>query len=221
MRTFRSTVRAATTVVIAGPLLLNSACGLIITQAPPAGHQSLAYFSCSESTAGPVIDIVWGGLNVLGGLLATSDPSSPFYNVNPGQTRSVGLAWGVLSGASAAVGFGKVKRCREAKRQLAERQRSGLVGGGALETSAVVAAVVIAPAVDTLRVGAVVQLVASAHGSSGLAVPDRVFTWASSNDAVASVSAAGLVTAHAPGAIVIAARTGFVVGTASVTVLAR
>ncbi len=221
MRTFKSAARPMVAALLTGSLLLSSACGLIITQPPPPDHRSLAYFSCTESTAGPVIDIVWGGLNVLGGLLATSDPSSPFYNVNPEQTRSVGLAWGVLSGVSAAVGFGKVKRCREAKRELAERQSLGAGVSPAPQTTATVAVVVVAPAADTLRVGGQLQFIATARGSSGLPVADPVFTWTSSNDAVASVSVAGLVTAHAPGAITIAARTGFVVGTASVTVLPR
>jgi len=44
--------------------------------------------------------------------------------------------------------------------------------------------------------------------------------WSSSNDAIASVSNAGLVTAHAAGAVVIAANTGNVVGTARLVVTA-
>jgi len=76
----------------------------------------------------------------------------------------------------------------------------------------------ITPAVDTLAIGERVQLVASAIASSGTAVPDRTFTWSSSNDAIASVSNSGLVTTHAAGAAVIAANTNNVVGTASIVV---
>lgn len=202
-------------------LLCTSACGFILTQAPPADHRSQTYFTCTESNAGPVVDIIWGGLNVLGGLLASDDPSSQFYSADASQTRTIGLAWGLLSGSAAAVGFAKTKRCREAKQELAERQRTGVAGVPPQETATTVATVSLAPAVDTLLVDSALQLVASAHGTSGLPAKDRTFTWSSSNDAVASVDAAGLVTAHAPGSVVIAARTGFVVGTARLTVHPR
>ena len=84
--------------------------------------------------------------------------------------------------------------------------------------SARVMSVVITPAADTLAVGAQRQLVAVAHSSSGATLADRMFTWSSSNDAIASVSNAGLVTAHAPGSVVIAANTNNVVGTAAILV---
>jgi len=51
-------------------------------------------------------------------------------------------------------------------------------------------------------------------------MPDRPFLWSSSNDAIASVSNAGLVTAHAAGTVVIAANAGNVVGTARIVVTA-
>jgi len=70
-------------------------------------------------------------------------------------------------------------------------------------------------------VGAQLQLVAEAHGSSGAVIVNRPFTWSSSNDAVASVSNAGLVSAHAAGAVVIAANTNNVVGTVRVVVITR
>jgi len=79
----------------------------------------------------------------------------------------------------------------------------------------------VTPPEDTLAVGQRVQLFASAHSSSGTAVPNRDFMWSSSNDAIASVSNAGLVTAHAAGTVVIAANTGNVVGTARIMVTNR
>ena len=77
----------------------------------------------------------------------------------------------------------------------------------------------ISPALDTLRVGERVQLQAVARESSGALVPGRSYVWSSSNDAIASVNAAGNVFATAAGAVVIAARTGSVVGTARIVVL--
>ena len=197
-------------------LVAISSCGFIMTQAPPQNHEQLTYFSCTESNAGPIIDIIWAGLNVLGAVSVAGDPNS--YN-NPGQVEAVGFTWGVVSGAAAVVGFGKTSRCRAAKRQLAERQARGHTEVHSAGSDSSVAAVTIAPGADTLRVGASVQLVAGAYGSSGQIVPNRAFSWSSSNDAVASVNAAGRVTANAVGSIVVAARTGSVVGTATVVVL--
>ncbi len=180
----------------AGLLLLPisiCACGFIFSHGPPDGHERMDYFSCTESNAGPIIDAIWGGLNVLGALVIAGDPAA--YD-NPDARIASGLVWGVVSGSAAAVGFNKSKKCRVAKQQLAQRQAQGRA------------------------VGERVQLTATAHSSSGAPIPNRLFTWSSSNDAIASVGTAGLLTAHATGSVVIAARTGSVVGTASVIVVA-
>ncbi|MDH3459125.1 MAG: Ig-like domain-containing protein, partial [Gemmatimonadota bacterium] len=58
----------------------------------------------------------------------------------------------------------------------------------------------------------------SAYNSSGGMVPNKMFAWSSSNAAIASVNNAGLVTAHASGAVVIAANTDNVVGIANMVV---
>jgi hypothetical protein len=68
--------------------LSTSACGFIFSHGPPEGHENMEYFSCTESNAGPIVDIVWGGLNVLGALTVASDPSS--YD-SPDQTVAIGL----------------------------------------------------------------------------------------------------------------------------------
>jgi hypothetical protein len=196
--------------------LSTSACGFILVNAPPTGHEQMASFNCTESNAGPVLDIVWGGLNVLGALAASSDPDA---YANPDQIVGVGLAWGVLSGASAAVGFGKTSRCREARRSLLARQGVGAVSPSLAQPAVVIpVAVVVTPPTGTLRVGERLQFLSAAYSSSGATIPNASFAWSSSNDAIASVNAAGLVAATAPGTVIIAARSGTIVGTASLTV---
>lgn len=201
----------------------TSACGFIFSHAPPDGHEQMDYFTCTESNAGPILDVIWGSLNVLGALVVASDPDA--YN-NPGGTIAIGLTWGVVSGSAAGVGFSKSKKCTGAKRQLAQRQAQGRAPRPEPQVEApglqpTVQAVVVGPHVDTLTVSQRVQLTATAHSSSGAPIPNRVFVWSSSNDAIASVSNAGLVTAHASGSVVIAARTDNVVGTANVVVSPR
>ena len=206
--------------VLLGMLTLPSAsCGFVFSQGPPAGHEQMLSFSCTESNAGPTLDIVWASLNVLGAIAAASDPGA--YD-NSGEIVAVGLGWGVFSSFAAASGFNKSKQCRQALRQLAERNaRMANPPGLVLPTDAAsVQSVVVSPSEDTLAVGARRQLVASAHSSSGTVIPNRDFMWSSSNDAIASVSNTGLVTAHAAGTVVIAANTGNVVGTARMVVSA-
>ena len=200
--------------------ILVSGCGFALSKGPPTGHEQMTAFSCTESNTGPALDLVWAGLNVLGALAAASDPSA--YE-NSDQIVTVGLAWGVFSSLSASNGFSKSKQCRRALQLLAERNGGPRAPGSpalAPFGPVVVQAVIVAPAADTLAVDERIQLVATAHGSSGAVILNRAFAWSSSNDAIASVSNAGLVTAHAPGSVVIAANTNNVVGTASIVVAA-
>jgi len=189
-------------------------CGFLFTQAPPQGYESMDYFSCTESNTGPILDVVWAGLNVLGALVVASDQDA--YET-PGTTMAVGLGWGVLSGASAGVGFSKTRRCRTAKQELALRG-SLVPDPGESVAAEIVQAVSVSPSAVTIAVGDKLQLSATARDSSGGAVTGQSFTWSSSNDAIASVGPAGSVTAHAQGTVVIAARTGAIVGVANVTV---
>lgn len=197
-------------------------CGFILVHGPPEGHERMEYFSCTESDAGPILDLAAAGLNVLGAVLCAADPEAyedSYYD--SGACIALSLGWAVASGASAAVGFNKTKKCRAAKQQLAERQAQQRLQGREQPPQEVVQAVVVRPRTDTLAVGDQLQLLAAAYNSSGAIIPDRMFVWSSSNDAIASVSNAGLVTAHATGEVVVAARTDNVVGTATLVVVSR
>lgn len=199
-------------------VVTTGGCGLLIVKGPPVGHEQMDYFTCTEGDAGPILDLVWGGLNVAGALVCASDPDA--YE-NSSACIAGGIGWGAISTASAAVGFGKTKKCRDAKQQLAERQAQQRVPAAEEPVDIQVQSVVLTPGADTLAVGERLQFAASAYNSSGTIIPNRMFAWSSSNDAIASVSSAGLVTAHATGEVVIAARTEDVVGTASLVVVAR
>ena len=173
----------------------TGACGFIFSHAPPAGHEQMDYFTCTESNVAPIIDVIV----VIEAFVF-------------GAERRIAnrLVFAGLSGVAAGVGFSKSRECRAAKRALAQRL-----------VEAVVQTVVISPATDTLAIGERVQLVATAHSSNGAIVANRMFVWSSSNDAIASVNNAGLVTAHATGAVVIAVHTDDMVGTANIVVAAR
>ena len=182
----------------------TGACGFILSHAPPVGHEQMDSFTCTESNVGPIVEGLYGFL-VFGTALSFGAQIS-------------GLAYAGFFSVAAAVGFSKSRKCRAAKRALAQRL-SARRDPRAVDT--VVQAVVVNPATDTVTIGERVQLVATAHNSSGAIVANRMFVWSSSNDAIASVNNAGLVTAHATGAVVIAAHTDVMVGTANIVVAAR
>jgi YVTN family beta-propeller protein len=79
--------------------------------------------------------------------------------------------------------------------------------------------VVVTPSEATVPVGETQQLEARFIGSSGEPHANREFTWSSSNEAVASVSATGLVTGVTEGSAIITATTYPFSGTALVTVV--
>ena len=195
--------------------LLFTGCGFLLTNGPPTGHEQMDSFSCTEHDAGPILDAFGAGAAVL---VAASAAAMPDLHDNSGRIVTVGLAWGVVSGLSAANGFKKAKRCRAAYGQLAIRH--GQHPADLPPEGPFVQAVVVSPADTSMAVGEQRQLSAMAHASSAALMPDQPFLWSSSNDAIASVSNTGLVTAHAAGTVVIAANAGNLAGTARIVVTA-
>ncbi len=182
--------------------MTTGACGFIFSHGPPADHeQRVDSFSCTEGNAGPIIDMVWGGLLVLTAISASSDDTIE----NQDATVATALSWAVLSGAAAGVGFNKSKKCRTAKQAWEQRLRERRDGGSTADPS--VAWIMVSPETHTLQaIGEQVQLSATAYRSGGKVISDKMFRWSSSDDAIASVDYDGLVTARSGGSVVIAAR---------------
>ena len=97
---------------------------------------------------------------------------------------------------------------------------AGSASGSAVVTvTQSVASVEVSPSVDELTaLGATVQLTAEAFDENGHAVTGAEFSWESSDPAVATVDAAGLVTAAGNGTATITASSGEASGSAVVTV---
>ena len=85
-------------------------------------------------------------------------------------------------------------------------------------TKTPVANVVLLPARIDATVGGRTQLTATAYDAAGNALGDRAIIWSSSNQAVATVSTGGLVTAIAPGTSTITAASEGKTSTATITV---
>ena len=192
-------------------------CGFVFTHGPPQGHEQMTQFTCTEGNTGPVLDVVWGALNLVGSIALATDQSYTQDEAN--QIIAGGVVWAGLYGAAAAVGFGKTKKCNAARQQLAVRNAQlQEVGRPQPAVANVVQAVVVGPSEATLGIGEQTQLVATAMSSGGTAIPNKAFTWSSSNNAIASVNSVGLVTANAAGSATIAATTENVTGTARIVV---
>ena len=117
----RSVVRI--TLLCALPLT-SAACGWIFVNAPPANHERLNYFTCTQSRAAPGIDIVWTGLSAFGVLTVLE--SSEFeverdLGVSKNAAAGTYAVWGAMTGLSAVSGFKKVNQCRAATALLLER----------------------------------------------------------------------------------------------------
>lgn len=213
-------VRAALAARLLLVPLACGACGLVLTHGPPNDHATRSDFHCTTNLAGPVLDALTATVSI--GLAFKSVTEQPDYDTPAiNSVLVVGVARTTLWGISAVVGFDKVSRCSKAQRQRAER-RSHAPPTGALYPpvySAGVQTVVVTPAVDTLSPEAHVQLVAKAIAPGGGVYVNKSFRWSSSNDAIASVGDSGMVTAHAPGTVLIAANADNVVGTARLVVL--
>jgi uncharacterized protein YjdB len=85
-------------------------------------------------------------------------------------------------------------------------------------TPAAVGSVTVAPLTTTIASGSTGTLVATVKDINGTTVTDRLVTWSSSNDLVATVSSSGVVTGLAAGTATITATSESRTGTATVTI---
>jgi trimeric autotransporter adhesin len=82
-----------------------------------------------------------------------------------------------------------------------------------------VGSVAVSPASSTVTTGQTTALSATVRDTNGTVVTDRAVTWSSSDETIATVSSAGVVTGMAPGTATITASSEGKSGSAAVTVL--
>jgi len=120
------TIRALLRIMLLCAFFLTStACSWAFVNGPPPNHESLPFFTCTQSKTWPILDVVWGGAAFLSGVSVLAMSDEEFANSGSDGDRVttgvVGLAWGVASGFSARSGFNKVNECRAAYAGLAQR----------------------------------------------------------------------------------------------------
>ena len=115
---------------------LFSGCSWALVEGPPVGYERFNYVPCTQSKVVPTIDAgVAAAATWLGMMAMTSDEfvtglegGDTWINVPGASYSKTGaivtfLSAGVLTGVSSAMGFGKVKECREAVLEVAARNR--------------------------------------------------------------------------------------------------
>jgi hypothetical protein len=202
------------TVAASTPFLLG-ACALGMTQGPPAGHENMMTpFACTESMTGPGLDIAAG----LAIIFLIAGSNSDDGNLHSASSALIGTGIVGLFAASAGIGIDRIHKCGAARRALSRRQAEAAARRRSADLIGV-QKVLITGGRDTITMGTWTQLDAKAFDSTGAVILDRSFAWSSSNDTIASVSAAGLVRARRVGTAVITANADNVIGTARLVVV--
>jgi len=151
----------------------------------------------SITVSGPGSSVVAGqSLNL------TATPRSSSGQALSGRS----FVWATSDAAVATVSSAGVVTGVTAGTATISASAEGVSGSMAVSVSAIpVAAVTVTPTLDTLEVGETLQLTARTFASGGSELTGRGVTWQSLNTAVATVSAAGLVTAVGTGSTIVRA----------------
>src|SRR5436309_485681 len=136
-----------------------------------------------------------------------------------GDSVAVSVAYAATGGIISGAGLYTAGQSAGTYQVIATQSGGTLTSTAAVTISSVpVASVAVSPVAAGLTVGATTQLTATPEDSSGTALTGRAVTWATSNGAVATVSASGLVTGVAAGSATITATSEGQSGTSAITV---
>jgi trimeric autotransporter adhesin len=133
------------------------------------------------------------------------------------------ITWSSTSTAVATVSAAGVVTGVTAGTATIRASSEGQVGSATVLVVAAtlpVATVTVAPLSDTLSVGQTATFVATTRAASGAILTGRVITWMSTNTTVATVTAAGVVTARVAGTATIRATSEGQIGNATLLVVA-
>jgi len=209
-----ATVDTAGTVKAKGP-------GTTKIKASSSGRSNSSVLSVSAPTTIPVASVAVSPPSATLQVGATVQLSAVTYdsanNVLTGRliswtSNNPGIATVSSSGLVTAVALGSATITASSEGQMASAAIT--VSGAA------VASVTVSPATASLQVGGSVQLSATTRDANNNVLTGRVVTWGSSNTAISTVSASGLVTAVAAGTATITATSETKTGTATITVTA-
>jgi hypothetical protein len=142
-----------------------------------------------------------------------------FGRTQLGDSVGISASWSATGGIISAAGLYTAGQTSGTYQVTAAQSGGSLAASASVTVLAVpVAAVTVSPTTASVLSGQTVQLTATPRDANGTPLSGRVVTWTSVNPAIATVSAAGLVTGVAAGPATITATSEGKSGTAAVTV---
>jgi len=202
--------------VSASGLVAGVAAGTVTITATSEGQSGMASVAVANVpvasvTVSPTAPNVYVG----GTVQLTATPKDASGNLLSGRI----VTWTTSSSAVATVSASGLVTGVAVGAATITATSEGQSGTAAVTVSSVpVASVTVSPATATVFVGATTQLSATPKDAAGNVLAGRAVTWTSSNTAIATVSASGLVMGVAAGAVTITATSEGRSGSASVTV---
>lgn len=190
---------AAVATVSSGGLVTAVSTGSAQITATSEGKSASATISVAPATITvATVDVTPGNLQIEVGATTQLTATPRDAGGNPLAGRSV--QWSSGSASVATVSASGLVTAVSAGVAVISATSEGKTGQGTVTVTAIpVASVAIDPNSASLGVGQTVQLSATARSAADVVLTDRPVAWSSSNSAVATVSASGLVTAVAAG----------------------
>ena len=177
------------------------------------GHAALKVVAPSPTSVAVVPDTV-----VLTALGQTAQLGAEVRDQNGNAMPGAPVTWSSSAAAVAVVNEVGLVTAGENGTATIMAAAGSASGTATVTVARRVATVTVTPPMDTLVVGAAIQLMAEAADANGHPVAGAEFSWASGDTSVAAVDAAGTVTGVAEGTATITATAGSARGAAQVTV---
>src|SRR6266571_2989223 len=188
---------------------------VIATQSGGTLASTAAVTISSVPVASVAVSPVAAGLTVGATTQLTATPEDSSGTALTGRA----VTWATSNGAAASVSASGLVTGVAAGSATITATSEGQSGTSAITvTNVPVGSVTVSPAAVSLTVGQTMQLAATPKDANGTALSGRAVTWGTSNAAVATVSASGVVTGVAAGSATITATSEGQSGTAALTV---
>src|SRR5438445_50770 len=211
-----ATSNAAAATVSASGLVTGVATGSATITATSEGQSGTSAITVTNvPVASVTVSPTAAGVTVGATTQLTATPKDASGTALSGRT----VTWATSNAAVATVSASGLVTSVVAGSATITATSEGQSGTSAITvTNVPVASVTVSPATASITVGATTQLTATPKDANGTALSGRVVTWATSNAAIATVSASGLVRGVAAGSATITAASEGKSGTAAITV---
>ena len=190
----------------------------VVASAEGCGDGDSATAPPTPEPARPTTVTVSPATNELTALGATVQLSAEVHDQNARVMAGATMTWTSSASSVATVNASGLVTAAGNGTATITSSAGSASGSAVVTVIQSVVSVEVSPSSETIASGSTLQLTAEAFDENGNAVAGAEFSWESSDAAVATVDASGLVTAVAKGVVTITASAGNAQGTAEITV---